>query len=162
MRTSILILALALAACEQATDTGTDESLGRLLVDEQTSTTVVREYFSGVTEPTDLLITSADQWARVWANIYSTRTPVPPRPEIDFSRESLVMSALGSTPGINNLIEGVRLFERGVVVKVVKERYSERCLVITAIGQPVHVVRIPRPEGRVVKVESRDSIISCD
>jgi len=162
MRTSILILALAVAGCEQATDTGTDESLGRLLVDEQTSTTVVREYFSGVTEPTDLLITSADQWARVWANIYSTRTPVPPRPEIDFSRESLVMSALGSTPGINNLIEGVRLFERGVVVKVVKERYSERCLVITAIGQPVHVVRIPRPEGRVVKVESRDSIISCD
>ena len=162
MRSSILILALALAACEQATDAGTDESLGRLLVEEQASITVVREYFSGVTEPADLLITSADQWARVWANIYSTRTPVPPRPEIDFSRESLVMSALGSTPGINNLIEGVRLFERGVVVKVVKERYSERCLVLTAIGQPVHVVRIPQPEGRVVKVESRESIISCD
>lgn len=162
MRTPILFLALAFAACEPATDTGSDDSLGRLLVEEQASTTVVREYFSGITEPADQLITSSDQWARVWAAIYSNRTPAPARPDIDFSREALVMSALGTTPGINNLIEGVRLFERGVVVRVVRERYSERCLVITAIGQPVHVVRIPRPEGRVVKVESRDSIISCE
>jgi hypothetical protein len=160
MRTSILLLALGLAACEPGT--ATDEPMGRLLIDQPASITVTREYFSGITEPADLLITSNDQWAQVWASIYSNRTPLPARPDIDFGREALVMSALGTSPGINNLIEGVRLFERGVVVRVVKERYSERCLVITAIGQPVHVVRIPRPEGRVVKVESRDSIISCE
>lgn len=160
MRTSILLLALGFAACEPGT--ATDEPMGRLLIEQQASITVTREYFSGITEPADLLITSNDQWAQVWASIYSNRTPLPARPDIDFGREALVMSALGTSPGINNLIEGVGLFERGVVVRVVKERYSERCLVITAIGQPVHVVRIPRPEGRVVKVESRDSIISCD
>jgi len=162
MRTSILLLAVAVAACAHATDPGTDESLGRLLVDEQASPTVVREYFSGITEPARLLITTNEDWARIWASIYSTRTPLPTRPEIDFTREALVMSALGTSAGINNLIEGVRLFERGVVVRVVKERYSERCLVLTAMGQPVHVVRIPRPEGRVVRVESRESVISCD
>jgi len=162
MRTPILLIALGFAACEPGTDTESDEPLGRLLLEQPASITVTREYFSGITEPADLLITSSDQWARIWTAIYSNRTPGPARPEIDFSRDALVMSALGSTPGINNLIEGVRLFERGVVVRVVRERYSERCLVITAMGQPVHVVRIARPEGRVIKVESRESVITCD
>ena len=162
MRTAILVAALAIAGCENTTDTGTDDSLGRLLVPEQVSTTVVREYFSGITEPADLLITTSEEWSRIWAAIYSNRSPAPNRPDIDFTREALVLSALGSSPGINNLIENVQLFERGVLVRVVKERYSERCLVLTAVGQPVHVVRIPRPEGRMVKVESRESVISCD
>ena len=163
MRYLMLVLALSLAACEGATDTGpNDDSLGRLLTAEQPSITVTREYFSGITKPTDLLITSEEDWARVWAAIYSNRTPVPARPEINFAREALVLSALGTSPGINNLIEGVRIFERGVVVRVVKERYSERCLVLTALGQPVHVVRIQKPQGDVVRVETRESVISCD
>jgi len=162
MRPALLLLALALAACETATDTGTDESLGRLLVEDPASVTVVREYFSGITQPAERLITSNDEWARAWASIYSNRTPVPARPEIDFSREALVLHALGTSPGINNLIERVGVFERGVVAHVVLERYSERCLVITAIGQPVHVVRIARPAGRIVQVETRESVISCD
>lgn len=153
---------MALSACESATDSGSDESLGRLLVENQTSTTVVREYFSGMTQPAERLIASNDDWARVWAAIYSNRTPVPPRPEIDFTTEALVLHALGTSPGINNLIERVGLFERGVVAHVVLERYSERCLVITAMGQPVHVVRIARPAGRIVRVETRESIISCE
>ena len=159
----MLVLALALAACDGSTDTGpTDDSLGRLLTAEQPSTTVAREYFSGITEPADVLITSNDQWARIWAAIYSNRSPVPARPEIDFARESLVLSALGTSNGINNLIEGVRIFERGVVVVVVKERYSERCLVLTAVGQPVHVVRIQKPTGSVMRVESREHVITCE
>ena len=163
MRCTMLVLALSLAACDGTTDTGpNDDSLGRLLTAEQPSITVVREYFSGITEPRDQLITSETEWARVWAAIYSNRTPVPVRPEINFAREALVLSALGTSPGINNLIEGVRIFERGVVARVVKERYSERCLVLTAIGQPVHVVRIQKPQGDVVKVESRESVISCE
>ncbi|HKP30349.1 MAG TPA: hypothetical protein VJU15_13140 [Gemmatimonadales bacterium] len=163
MRCSILILALSLAACEGATDTGpNDDSLGRLLTAEQPSITVTREYFSGITRPTDLLITTQADWARVWAEIYSNRTPAPVRPEINFAREALILSALGTSPGINNVIEGVRIFERGVVVRVVRERYSERCLVLTAVGQPVHVVRIQKPQGDVVRVESRESVISCE
>jgi hypothetical protein len=159
----MLVLALSLAACDGATETGPDsDTLGRLLTAEQPSITVAREYFSGITQPADQLITNEAQWARVWSAIYSTRTPAPARPEINFARESLVLSALGTSPGINNLIEGVRIFERGIVVRVVMERYSERCLVLTAVGQPVHVVRIPRQEGNVLKVESRESVISCE
>jgi hypothetical protein len=159
----MLALSLSLAGCQGATGAGPDDdSLGRLLTAEQPGTTVAREYFSGLTEASDQLVTSSDQWARVWAAIYSNRSPMPARPDIDFTREALVLSALGTSNGINNLIEGVRIFERGVVVSVVKERYSERCLVITAVGQPVHVVRIQRPDGNVVKVESRESVISCD
>ena len=163
MRYTMVVLALSLAACEGTTDTApNDDSLGRLLTAEQPSITVTREYFSGITSPTDRLITSEGEWARVWAAIYSNRNPVPVRPEINFAREALVLSALGTSPGINNLIEGVRVFERGVVVRVVKERYSERCLVLTAVGQPVHVVRIQKPQGEVMKVESRESVISCE
>ena len=163
MRSTLLVLALTLAACEGATDTApNDDSLGRLLTAEQPSITVTREYFSGITRPTEQLITTDAEWATIWAAIYSNRTPAPARPEINFAREALVLSALGTSPGINNLIEGVRIFERGVVVRVVKERYSERCLVLTAVGQPVHVVRIQKPQGDVVKVESRESVISCD
>ena len=153
MRYPILLLALSLAACEGTTDTDpNDDSLGRLLTAEQPSITVTREYFSGITRPTDQLITNEEDWARIWAAIYSNRSPAPARPEINFAREALVLSALGTSPGINNLIEGVRIFERGVVVRVVKERYSERCLVLTAVGQPVHVVRIQKPQGDVVRV----------
>jgi len=163
MRYRMLILVLSLAACEGATDTGpNDDSLGRLLTAEQPSITVTREYFSGITRPADQLITNEEDWARVWAEIYSIRSPAPARPDINFAREALVLSALGTSPGTNNLIEGVRIFEHGVVVRVVKERYSERCLVLTAVGQPVHVVRIPKPQGDVVRVETRESVTSCD
>ena len=161
MRHAILLLVLS-AACGTTTETASDEALGRVLVEDGANSTVVREYFSGITQATDLLITSNDEWARIWAAIYSGRSPVPERPAVDFTREALVLSALGSSNGVNNLIEGVRLFERGVVVRVIRSRYDERCLVLTAIGQPVHVVRIQKPEGRVVRVESRDSVISCD
>jgi hypothetical protein len=163
MRYPIVLLALSLAACEGTTDTAPNEdTLGRLLTAEQPSITVTREYFSGITQPREQLITTEAEWARVWAAIYSNRTPAPERPEINFAREALILSALGTSPGINNLIEGVRIFERGVVVRVVKERYSERCLVLTAVGQPVHVVRIQKPQGDMVKVESRESVVSCD
>jgi hypothetical protein len=85
MRYRMLILVLSLAACEGATDTGpNDDSLGRLLTAEQPSITVTREYFSGITRPADQLITNEEDWARVWAEIYSIRSPAPARPDIQF------------------------------------------------------------------------------
>lgn len=161
MRLPVPLLLLTLAACESTTEPGTDGPLGRLLADDPAGATVVREYFSGLTEPTSLIITSEQQWGRVWAAIYANRTPVPARPAVDFSTEALVLHALGNSNGVSVEIEGVRLYERGVLARVVRRRYSERCLVLTAVGQPVHVVRIARPAGRIVRTETREEVIPC-
>jgi hypothetical protein len=155
----MMLATMIAASCGSSSDPQSPEELGALLSGDPAAT-VIQTHFSGITEPTSRLITSADEWARVWAQIHANVEPKPARPAIDFQREALVLVALGTATSSLE-IEDVRRFERGVVAQVLVETYSERCLVLLAIGQPVHVVRIARPPARTLLVNRTHQVREC-
>ena len=160
-RQAVLLAGLLIAGCSGESDPQSPENLGAQL-NGPAPTTVVQTYFSGITEPTARLILTADDWSRTWNQIHRATDQHPRLPDIDFTREALVMVGLGNAAAASFTIEDVQVFERGVVATTVHETYDDRCLVLMAIGQPVHVVRIARPAGRTLVVERTLRIRTCD
>ena len=158
---AVWLAGLLIAGCGSESDPQSPENLGSQL-NGPAPVTVVQTYFSGITEPTARLILTADDWTRTWNLIHRDVTPRPALPHVDFSTEALVLAGPGTAAASSFIIEEVQVFERGVVATTVHETYDDRCLVLMALGQPVHVVRIARPTGRTLVVERSVRIRTCD
>lgn len=157
-----IALLLALAACGGPATTEAPEAFGRLVEEDQAPETVLKEYATGVTAPVSGLITSRAEWQRLWSAIHGTRQPQPALPAVDFDREALVYVGLGNTAnGAAPLIERVDGYERGAVARVAIEVPSRTCLILTAIFQPIHVVRIAKPGARALRVDRHEVSRDC-
>ena len=111
--------------------------------------------YSGFEAPTRLVVRDAATWAAVWQQIYDRETPVPPLPAIDFSREMIVVAALGSrgTGGYSILLEGATETADGTAVTVKSTSPGSTCLVTEALTQPIDVARLPLRSGSVTFIE---------
>ena len=157
----MFLAGLLSVGCGTESDPQSPEDLGALL-NGAAPTTVVQTYFSGITQPATRLILTEDEWIWTWNLIHRDVSPLPPLPRVDFTREALVLAALGNAAATVFSIEEIRVFERGLVASTVHETYDDRCLVLMAIGQPVHVVRIERPAARTVVAERTMRVKSCE
>jgi hypothetical protein len=63
--------------------------------------------------------------------------------------------------GAEPVITGARLLERGTLVQVTVTTPARTCLILTVVAQPVHVVRIPKPAARAIRVERTDVTREC-
>jgi PrcB C-terminal len=105
-----------------------------------------------------VVIRDRDAWLDLWKRIHRPdpyRVPYPeppPLPEIDFSREMIVVAAMGRRPTSNYdiIIDGA--YERDnrleVVVRSVENRKG--CGAYMIITAPVDIVRLPKTERTVV------------
>jgi hypothetical protein len=77
---------------------------------------------------------------------------LPPLPEIDFSREIVIVVALGVRPsgGYGIIVDGA--YERDKQLKIVVRSISpgKGCIVTAALTQPVDIVRLPKTVRSVV------------
>ena len=161
-RSLAIALILALAACSDPATTEAPEAFGRLVDEDRAPQTILKEYATGVTTPVSGLISSATEWRRLWGAIHATRQPQPPLPAVDFDREALLYVGLGNTAnGATPLIERVDVYERGAVAQLTIEVPSPTCLILTAIFQPVHVVRIAKPGARALRVDRHEVTRDC-
>jgi hypothetical protein len=121
------------------------------------------EYNSGLTEPTRLVVRDAAEWQSLWTQIYQGRFPVPPLPAIDFSREMIVVAALGtrSSGGYSILIDGASATGADVAIAVRSIAPGRKCGVTAALTQPVDIARLPRRDGQVSFVE-RAEVKECE
>src|SRR4051812_24774009 len=81
-----------------------------------TSLTIVRlrdepysfSFNSGFDQPARVVVRDAATWRLVWNQVFLRQTPVPPLPSVDFSREMIVVVALGSrsSGGYSILLDG--------------------------------------------------------
>ena len=55
-------------------------------------------YNSGLTEPNRTAIRTAAAWADEWAAVVQDDRPTPPLPEVDLTKEMLILVALGERP----------------------------------------------------------------
>jgi hypothetical protein len=120
------------------------------------------DYNSGLDSPARLVVRDAETWRSLWAQIYRNHGVAPPIPTIDFSREMLVVAALGSraSGGYSIMIDGASAQGSDVVVTVRSISPGPKCGVTAALTQPVDVARMPRRDGPVRFVE-RAEVTAC-
>jgi hypothetical protein len=120
--------------------------------------------YSGLDSPERLVVRDAATWQTVWNQIYRGQSPVPPAPSVDFSRDMIVVVALGARPssGYNILIDGAsELANDGVSVIVDSSSPGSNCVDAQVLTQPVDIARVPLRQGPVSFVE-RSHETACE
>ena len=102
---------------------------------------------SGVDEAQQIVVRTADEWAKVWQHHGMDR----PRPKVDFARETVVGIFMGSRPtaGFEVEIAGVAS-EAGVTVVRYREKAPSRdAITAQVITSPYVLAAIPKTSGEV-------------
>jgi hypothetical protein len=106
-------------------------------------------------DPFRFVVRDRDAWHDVWKQIYQhnpSNGPYPEPPEIDFSREMVIVAAMGQRPtsGYEIIIDGA--YERDDRLEVVvKSVVNVKCFgVFTAVTSPLDIVRLAKIERPVV------------
>ena len=114
---------------------------------------------SGIWDQLRLVVRDRDTWVDVWKRIHSldpshTRPELPPLPEIDFSREMVVVAAMGRRPSsaYSIIIDGAYAYEVNYRLEVVVRSMENRkgCGAWTVMTAPVDIVRLPRTDRSVI------------
>jgi hypothetical protein len=108
-------------------------------------------YSSGITEPRRAVIRDEAAWRTAWAEIWARTGPTPPPlPAIDFTRDMVVLAALGqrNSGGYSITVDSASRAAGGIVVWVTKLTPGT-CGTLAALTQPVDVVSITRMAGSV-------------
>lgn len=114
-------------------------------------------YFSGLYTAERVVIRDKASWANMWAAINGDGS-VPALPDVDFTREILVVVALGERPtgGYSILIDRADAFDGSVEVTVRSVSPGPSCGVIAAFTQPVDIARLPRYDGPITFRETSE------
>jgi hypothetical protein len=117
---------------------------------------------SGLNSSARLVVRDAAAWQSLWAQMYQGRGSVPALPDIDFSREMLIVVALGSrsSGGYGILIDGASGQGADVTIAVRSISPGQGCGVTAALTQPVDIARLPRRDGEVRFLE-RAEVRQC-
>lgn len=107
---------------------------------------------SAIGDSLRVVIRDAEAWRKVWERIhYSPVQPFPPLPEFDFSREMVIVAALGGRPtgGYGIIVDP---YERGgrLEVIVIKQTPGKACITTQMTTAPVDIVRLSKTERSVV------------
>ncbi|MFL5510749.1 MAG: protease complex subunit PrcB family protein [Gemmatimonadaceae bacterium] len=116
-------------------------------------------FYSGFDKPARLAVRDALTWQMVWTQIYQGQSPTPPLPPIDFSRDMIIVAALGarSTGGYRILIDEAHdAANNAIEVAIRSVSPGPSCPVTEAFTQPIDVARMPRSNAAVHFVESTD------
>jgi len=159
MRPLILIAVLALTACERpfSPDAGVPLPVTRLAADDSTFL-----QFSGFRQPARLVIQDDAAWAAAWQTMWERHGSPPPRPEVDFTRDMIILAALGEqvSGGFGVRVDAATRNAEAVTVLVKRVVPAPPCLVVTVLTQPVDVARLPR-SPLPVRFEERTETRGC-
>lgn len=153
-RILLVSVALSLAACG-ANPTGPDEPLSVVRFGPEAGSFT---YFSGLSQPQQLVIRDKAAWEQIWTAIWRTRSPQPSPPEIDFSREMIVVAAMGAqnTSGYGVFIESASAGPGGINFRIRLVSPASGCGLLQVVTQPVDIARVTRRDGPGVFHETRE------
>lgn len=109
----------------------------------------------GITERSRLIIRNRNEFSQFWDQVTNSSSYKPPLPEVDFSREMILVAAMGERPssGFEILIDGACEVNKQVEVSV--RSLSFTCgMQLAVLTAPVDIVRMPRTELPVVFKET--------
>lgn len=102
-----------------------------------------------------LVVRDRDTWVQVWKHL-NTRPDALPLPEIDFTREMLIVAAMGSRPssGYRIVIDKAHLYEQyprlEIVINSIDNTKCPGLGHFTSLTAPIDIVRLPRTDRPVV------------
>ena len=151
MRLPAVVLTIALAACGAPSPMGTGELGSRLLDIRRDPVFQWFRFYNGVGEPATVVIRDPEQWRAAWATIVATHSPKPDLPLVDFTKEMVIVVALGTKPSGGYSAEVLRVVRGayGIDVDYAARSPSDRCFVTGALTQPLDIVIVERVEGTV-------------
>ncbi len=157
--TTALLAAGGCGSSAQPSATIRDEST--VTAPPQTAARLLSASQSGFTEPAELAVRERGEFAAAWATLHRGLPGNAP-PEVDFSRRTVVLLALGerSSGGYSVRFDGITREEGGAVVRYTVTRPGPGCMTTQAITSPVDVVSVSRVEG-AVRFERQEVVDSC-
>jgi hypothetical protein len=105
-------------------------------------------------QPERLVVRDSATWAEVWSAIWR-RSPAPSLPEVDFTREVVVVAvpASGVTHVSNFLVDSAVRSRDGVTVQLLTFTPGPGCAITADIRNPVDIARMPRTRDDVAFAE---------
>ena len=106
-----------------------------------------------------MVVEDSVTWKRVWTQATSTQPSPPPRPEVDFDSEILLVVGAGRmAPGDQIRVDSVGV-RGGFFIAVV--RITTECRPLAADVYPLEIVRARRTGKQVAFAERRDKGANC-
>ena len=124
-------------------------------------TRMLTQHTSGFDEPTELVIRDRAALETAWARVFN-QVQGNPAPAVDFSREMVILVALGArrSGGYDIHVDAVAGSGNGAVVRYTATSPGEGCMTTQALTSPVDVVRTPRITG-TVRFDRREVVQRC-
>lgn len=156
----IVAIALLVAACGGSVSepaAGTRIPLARLSTNPYSLTCC-----SGIAQPERLIVRDDATWQAVWTSIWRGLTPTPSLPNIDFTKEMVIVAALGSrsTGGYGIVVDSALMTTNGLKVWVGTSSPGLTCGTTQAFTSPVDIARIQRIDAPVGFVDVA-KVVQC-
>ena len=105
---------------------------------------------SGILEPLQVVIQDRKAWEELWKRMYPHNPP--PTPPVDFSRDMLIVVAMGqqNTGGFGIIVDSI--YERDDKLHVLVKSISPgpKCATTQSLTQPVDIVRLLKSGQSVI------------
>lgn len=117
---------------------------------------------SGIRDARRLVITDAAAWQALWEEFQGNEIPLPPAPEIDFTRRMVIVATIGARPDGGYSVAIPEVARDGNVLYVVVEEgiAGIECVTTDEVTSPAVAVTVPRAGGEVRFVE-RETAYPC-
>jgi len=118
--------------------------------------------YSGLVDSLRTVVRDSAAWRDLWRQINRPFFPPPVLPPVDFTREMVVVAALGSRPsaGFDVVIEGASADSDGIEVEARRAIPAAGCPVAAAVTQPVDLATLPA-SARTLRFRERSMVIPC-
>jgi hypothetical protein len=158
-RLCVTLLLLLSSACGSSPITPTENPVP-LTVTRLTIDPAPLALYSGLRNQAQLVIRDAATWQAQWTEIWDVQSAAPPIPVVDFTREMVILAAMGEqrTGGYSIAITAADETSSGVTVRISTILPGAGCGVTQALTQPVDAVKVPRRETGVSFAERRETV----
>lgn len=147
-----ILLGLLLAGCAGDGATAVDHGLGQRLavVTPGTGGTVLATSFASIPAQ-DRVIRDSNAWQSLWTEAFRQQQPVPQTPAVDFSRDMVLLVAIGSRPsgGYAVSIDSVVQYQGGLVVEATERMPGRSCITTAVLTSPAVGIRVPIATGEI-------------
>jgi len=141
---------------QEVTNPGKSVTVTRLVVTFGTNTTAI---WNGRLDRGRIVVRDRETWDSIWKRLFNPTPTYPPLPEIDFSREMLVVVAMGEQPSGGYRILVKSAHDLGNRTEVEVQSMSPCGLAPAILTAPIDIVRIPRSE---LPVTFREVDVKCE
>ena len=116
---------------------------------------IAHSYYSGFRRSVRTVVGNDADWQAMWRTYTANIGGPPPAPAVDFTRDEVLVAALGerNSGGYDISISRIASTNDYLYVEVISTRPGTACGTTAALTQPVDIVRIPRAHPPVVFIE---------